>query len=58
MSRSPGGAGKPLYLKLDARDNVAIVANTGGLAAGTTFADGFTLVDDVPQSHKVIGGMS
>ena len=45
--------GKPLYIKLDARDNVAIVANSGGLAAGTIFDDGLTLVDHVPQGHKM-----
>ncbi len=35
------------------RDNVAIVANDGGLEAGTVFADGLRLVDRVPQGHKV-----
>ena len=35
------------------RDNVAIVANDGGLAAGTVFDDGLKLVDRVPQGHKV-----
>ena len=35
------------------RDNVAIVGNDGGLAAGTTIPDGLTLTDKVPQAHKV-----
>ena len=35
------------------RDNVAIVANDGGLPAGTAFPSGLTLVDKVPQGHKV-----
>ena len=35
------------------RDNVAIVANDGGLPAGTVFPSGLTLVDTVPQGHKV-----
>jgi galactarate dehydratase len=35
------------------RDNVAIVANDGGLPAGTRFPSGLTLVDKVPQGHKV-----
>jgi galactarate dehydratase len=35
------------------RDNVAIVANDGGLAAGTVLPAGVTLVDKVPQGHKV-----
>ena len=34
-------------------DNVAIVANDGGLAVGAVFADGLTLVEAVPQGHKV-----
>ena len=34
-------------------DNVAIVANDGGLAAGTVLPSGLTLVDRVPQGHKV-----
>ncbi|MGA0612869.1 galactarate dehydratase [Caldimonas sp. KR1-144] len=38
---------------MDARDNVAIVANDGGLPAGTVFDDGLTLVEKVPQGHKV-----
>jgi galactarate dehydratase len=35
------------------RDNVAIVANDGGLAAGTTLSSGQVLRDRVPQGHKV-----
>jgi galactarate dehydratase len=46
-------AARPLRIQLDATDNVAIVANSGGLPAGTVFDDGLTLVDDVPQGHKV-----
>ncbi len=43
----------PLHIKMDERDNVAIVANDGGLPAGTVFPSGLTLVDKVPQAHKV-----
>src|SRR4051812_32164462 len=43
----------PLYIKMHERDNVAIVANDGGLEAGTVFADGLTLREKVPQAHKV-----
>jgi galactarate dehydratase len=43
----------PLRIALHARDNVAIVVNAGGLPAGTTFDDGLTLAEDVPQGHKV-----
>ncbi|MDO9092482.1 MAG: galactarate dehydratase [Rubrivivax sp.] len=35
------------------RDNVAIVANDGGLDVGTVLSDGLVLVDRVPQGHKV-----
>ena len=35
-------------------DNVAIVANDGGLAAGTVLPSGLKLVDRVPQGHKVV----
>ena len=46
-------ASAPLYITMHERDNVAIVANDGGLPAGTTFPSGLTLVDKVPQGHKV-----
>jgi galactarate dehydratase len=35
------------------RDNVAIVVNDGGLPAGTQFQNGLTLLEAVPQGHKV-----
>jgi galactarate dehydratase len=38
---------------MHANDNVAIVANDGGLAAGTVFPSGLTLREKVPQAHKV-----
>ncbi|MBC8055722.1 MAG: UxaA family hydrolase, partial [Rhizobiales bacterium] len=43
----------PLFITMHALDNVAIVANDGGLPAGTVFASGLALVDKVPQGHKV-----
>lgn len=43
----------PLYITMHERDNVAIVANDGGLPAGTTFPSGLTLREKVPQAHKV-----
>ncbi len=43
----------PRYIRMQAEDNVAIVVNDGGLAAGSRFADGLALVDAVPQGHKV-----
>jgi galactarate dehydratase len=44
---------EPLTIRMHANDNVAIVANDGGLPAGTVFASGLTLRDQVPQGHKV-----
>jgi galactarate dehydratase len=44
---------EPLTISMHERDNVAIVANDGGLPAGTVLAGGLTLVDKVPQGHKV-----
>ena len=43
----------PLTISMNERDNVAIVANDGGLPAGTTLASGLTLKEHVPQGHKV-----
>jgi galactarate dehydratase len=43
----------PLFITMHERDNVAIVANDGGLPAGTRFPSGLVLVDKVPQGHKV-----
>ncbi|QDL38109.1 galactarate dehydratase [Rhodoferax sediminis] len=43
----------PLYITMHKHDNVAIVANDGGLPAGTVFASGLKLIDKVPQGHKV-----
>ena len=43
----------PLFIKMHPADNVAIVANDGGLPAGATFANGLTLTQAVPQGHKV-----
>ncbi len=49
----PESSRPPLYIRIHANDNVAIVANDGGLKAGAEFADGLRLVDNVPQGHKV-----
>jgi galactarate dehydratase len=48
----------PLTLRMRAEDNVAIVANDGGLPAGTLLPEGvpgagLTLRDKVPQGHKL-----
>jgi galactarate dehydratase len=44
---------KPLYIKVNPEDNVAIIVNEGGLPAGTAFPGGPTLIEHVPQGHKV-----
>lgn len=44
---------QPLYIKVNSKDNVAIIVNTGGLPGGTTFSCGLQLREHVPQGHKV-----
>jgi galactarate dehydratase len=44
---------RPLTIRVHERDNVAIVANDGGLPAGTLFPSGLKLCERVPQGHKV-----
>jgi galactarate dehydratase len=44
---------RPLIIRVNERDNVAIVVNEGGLPAGTVFPDGFVLEEAVPEGHKV-----
>ena len=46
-------ADAPLYIRLREDDNVAIVANQGGLHPGAEFASGLKLVEQIPQGHKV-----
>ncbi len=43
----------PVIISMHERDNVAIVGNDGGLAAGTVLPEGLVLRDHVPQGHKV-----
>ena len=46
---------RPLLIKINPLDNVAIVVNDGGLAPSTYVeAQDFTLVEAVPQGHKVL----
>jgi galactarate dehydratase len=42
----------PRYIKLNPRDNVAIVVNDFGLPAGSRFSCGLSLRAFVPQGHK------
>lgn len=48
-----GSRDSPILIRMHERDNVAIIANTAGLPAGTTLADGLVLREKVPQGHKV-----
>ncbi len=43
----------PHTIRMHSADNVAIVANDGGLPAGTVLPSGLVLLDKVPQGHKV-----
>ncbi|MDH2433449.1 galactarate dehydratase [Pokkaliibacter sp. MBI-7] len=43
----------PITIKIQDSDNVAIVVNRAGLAAGTVLADGTELLEHVPAGHKV-----
>ena len=52
MDQSIATKEQPRYIKLNARDNVAIVVNDFGLPAGTRFPCGLTLRAFVPQGHK------
>lgn len=44
---------RPLYVKVDAADNVAIIVNEGGLPAGARFESGLVLRENIPEAHKV-----
>ena len=44
---------KPLTIQMHPNDNVAIVANNGGLPSRTVLTTGLILQDQVPQGHKV-----
>ncbi|NBQ87996.1 MAG: galactarate dehydratase, partial [Betaproteobacteria bacterium] len=44
---------RPVLIRMQADDDVAIVGNDGGLPSGTALPDGPTLLEKVPQAHKV-----
>jgi galactarate dehydratase len=52
MKRSTIAAEEPRYIKLNERDNVAIIVNDFGLPAGSRFPCGLELTTFVPQGHK------
>lgn len=43
----------PLYIKVNEKDNTAIIVNAGGLPKGTVFPCGLKLQERIPQGHKV-----
>jgi galactarate dehydratase len=43
----------PLYIRVRADDNVAIVVNRNGLHPGSEFTNGLRLIEQIPQGHKV-----
>jgi galactarate dehydratase len=50
---SSGKTMRPLYVQVHPRDTVAIIVNEGGLPMGTQFDSGLTLIEDIPEAHKV-----
>ena len=44
---------RPLSIQVHPRDTVAIIVNEGGLPAGARFDSGLTLIEDIPEAHKV-----
>lgn len=42
-----------LSIKVHDDDNVAIIVNSNGLPAGSILPDGLTLIEHIPQGHKV-----
>jgi galactarate dehydratase len=46
-------ATQPRIIRVHASDNVAVVVNQGGLAAGSELAGGLVLRVDIPEAHKV-----
>src|SRR4051794_29052875 len=53
ITASAAPAATPLTIRMHERDNVAIVANDGGLARGAVLPSGLVLRERVPQGHKV-----
>jgi galactarate dehydratase len=43
----------PRHIRLNPADNVAVVVNDQGVAAGSRFPDGLQAIEGIPQSHKV-----
>ena len=44
---------EPRFIRVNERDNVAVVVTPGGLPAGARFASGLELREAIPEAHKV-----
>jgi galactarate dehydratase len=44
---------QPRYLRMHRSDNVAVVSNVSGLAAGSRFPCGLELTEAIPEAHKI-----
>jgi galactarate dehydratase len=43
----------PRHLRLDERDDVAVIVNDRGVVAGSLFEDGLRALEAIPQCHKI-----
>ena len=50
---SSNGRLRPLSIQVHPQDNVAIIANEGGLPVGAHLDNDVTLIDAIPEAHKV-----
>ncbi|MBT0570121.1 galactarate dehydratase [Curvibacter sp. CHRR-16] len=53
MTTTENSVQQPRAIMMNPADNVAVVVNDGGLRAGAQLPNGPTLVETVPQGHKV-----
>lgn len=54
--KNPAGSPNPespRYVRLHESDNVAVIVNDGGVAAGTELPGGLQVRESIPQAHKV-----
>ncbi|HEY3742439.1 MAG TPA: galactarate dehydratase [Bryobacteraceae bacterium] len=48
-----GASATALYIRVHQDDNLGIIVNPDGVAAGAIFADGLIARDRIPQAHKI-----
>jgi galactarate dehydratase len=53
MTTAASADTQPRFIRVHADDNVAVIANPGGLRAGARLACGVGLREDIPEAHKV-----